>query len=50
VSGGVRDDEIVRVSMTKDQIKNAPDYDPDRHRDDESGYRSEVGQYYGQYQ
>jgi hypothetical protein len=43
------DDEIVFVSMTKDQIKNAPDYDPDRHHDDEVGYHREVGQYYDQY-
>ena len=44
-----RDEEIVTVSMTKDQIKDAPDYDPDRHRDDEAGYHREVGQYYDQY-
>jgi hypothetical protein len=40
------DDEIVSVAMTKEQIKNAPDYDPDRHRDDEAGYHDEVGRYY----
>ena len=50
VEGLDSDDEIVRVSMTKDQIKEAPDYDPDRYRSDESGYQREVGQYYGQYQ
>jgi hypothetical protein len=44
------DDEIVYVSMSKDQIKDAPDYDPDRHRSDESGYHRDVGEYYGQYQ
>src|SRR4030095_5683235 len=26
------DDHKVFVTMTKDQIKNAPDYDPDRHK------------------
>jgi hypothetical protein len=43
------EDEIVYVSMTKDEIKDAPDYDPDRHRDDEAGYHREVGQYYDRY-
>ena len=41
------EDETVFVSMHKDQIKDAPDYDPDRHRADEAGYRDDVGQYYG---
>jgi hypothetical protein len=36
----------VFVSMTKDQIKNAPDYDADRHRADERGYHKEVADYY----
>lgn len=36
----------VFVSMTKDQIKDAPDYDDDRHRDDPGGYHDEVGSYY----
>jgi hypothetical protein len=44
-----RDEKIVYVSMTKDQIKDAPDYDPDRHSSDETGYHREVGEYYGQY-
>ena len=34
------------VSMTKEQIKNAPDYDPARHKADEQGYHEEVGNYY----
>ncbi len=42
------DDEIVYVSMTKDQIKDAPDYDPERHRADEAGYHRDVGRYYDQ--
>ena len=32
--------------MTKDEIKSAPDYDPDRHRQDQNLYRDEVGGYY----
>jgi hypothetical protein len=40
------DEKKIYVSMTKDQIKNAPDYDADRHRDDEEQYHKEVGGYY----
>ena len=32
--------------MTKDQIKHAPDFDADRHREDETNYHKEVGEYY----
>ena len=39
------DTETVYVSLTKDEIKNAPEFDPDRHRDDDE-YRSRVGGYY----
>jgi hypothetical protein len=39
------DDEKVFVNRTKDQIKNAPEFDKDRYRDD--GYRTQVGGYYG---
>jgi hypothetical protein len=39
------DDEKVFVNRTKDQIKNAPELDQDRYRDE--GYRGEVGSYYG---
>jgi hypothetical protein len=39
------DDEKVFVNRTKDQIKNAPELDEDRYRDE--GYRSQVGGYYG---
>jgi hypothetical protein len=35
----------VFVNRTKDQIKNAPEYDPDRVDDD---YRSRLGTYYAQ--
>ena len=39
------DTETVFVNRTKDQIKNAPEFDEDRYKDDT--YRSEVGDYYG---
>ena len=39
------DDEKVFVNRTKDQIKNAPEFNADRYRDE--GYRNEVGGYYG---
>jgi hypothetical protein len=39
------DDEKVFVNRTKDQIKNAPEFDKDRYRDE--GYRTQVGGYYG---
>jgi hypothetical protein len=41
-----RDDEQVFVNRTKDQIKNAPEFDEDTYRDDT--YRSSLGSYYGQ--
>ena len=44
------DTETVFVDRTKDQIKNAPEYDPDLHRRDESyraEYRNQLGSYYG---
>ena len=39
------DDEKVYVSRTKDQIKSAPEFDPDRYRDPD--YRDELSGYYG---
>lgn len=39
-------DEKVFVNRTKDQIKDAPEYDESRTAD--TGYRSELGSYYGQ--
>jgi len=39
-------DHKVYVRMTKDEIKSAPDYDPDRYRLDQDRYRDEVGRYY----
>jgi hypothetical protein len=40
------DEEKVYVNRTKDEIKNAPEYEEDR-RDDDT-YRSEVADYYGE--
>lgn len=44
------DTETVFVNRTKDQIKNAPEYDEDKHRTD-SNYRdrfhNDLGTYYG---
>ena len=39
------DTETVFVSRTKDEIKNAPEYDETRASD--PGYRDELGAYYG---
>ena len=39
------DTETVFVNRTKDQIKNAPEFDEKRYR--EQGYRDELGSYYG---
>jgi hypothetical protein len=36
----------VFVSLTKEQIKNAPDYDEERHRTDERGHHDENAGYY----
>ena len=41
-----RDEKKIFVNMTKDQIKDAPDYDAARHKKDERGYHKEVGDYY----
>jgi hypothetical protein len=40
-----RDDETVYVERTKDEIKQAPEFDEDAYRED--SYRSTVGAYYG---
>jgi hypothetical protein len=39
------DTETVFVNRTKDQIKNAPEFDEKRYRDQD--YRKELGGYYG---
>jgi hypothetical protein len=38
------DDEKVYVNRTKDEIKNAPEFDQDRYRDD--AYKQDLGGYY----
>ena len=40
------DDETVFVNRTKDQIKNAPEFDDTLARDE--SYRTKLGSYYGQ--
>ena len=45
------DTETVFVNRTKDQIKNAPEYEEDKHRSDadyRDRYRNDLGTYYGQ--
>jgi hypothetical protein len=39
------EDEKVYVNRTKDQIKDAPEFDPDQYQGD--SYRGQVGSYYG---
>ena len=39
------DSETIFVARTKDEIKNAPEFDEDRYRD--QTYRDELGGYYG---
>jgi hypothetical protein len=39
------DTETIFVDRTKDEIKNAPEFDEERYR--EQGYRDELGEYYG---
>jgi hypothetical protein len=39
------DSETVFVNRTKEQIKNAPEFDESRYEDE--AYRSELGSYYG---
>ena len=45
VSNVDHDDEKVYVNRTKDQIKEAPEYDDSLTRDDE--YRTRLGSHYG---
>jgi hypothetical protein len=40
------DTETLFVSRTKDEIKNAPEFEPDVHREDDK-YRERLGGYYG---
>ena len=41
-----RDDEKVHLKLTKDQVKDAPDFDASRRHDED--YRKNVGDYYSQ--
>ncbi|MGW7317209.1 PRC-barrel domain-containing protein [Streptomyces sp. NPDC054865] len=41
-------EEKVLVNLTKEQIKDSPEYDKDKHRGD-AAYRDEVGRYYGRH-
>ncbi len=43
------DEQRVFVAMTKDDVKSAPDYDPDRHRADERGYHDTERSYYDRF-
>ena len=40
------DTETILVSRTKDEIKNAPEFDAESYRD--TGYRSQLSSYYGE--
>ena len=40
------DEQKIYVNRTKDEIKNAPEFDEERYRDET--YRGEVGSYYGE--
>ncbi|MFK0255074.1 PRC-barrel domain-containing protein [Streptomyces sp. NPDC090445] len=46
VSGIDVDDKKIYVDRTKEQIKNAPEFDKDKHLGD-SGYHESLGSYYG---
>jgi hypothetical protein len=39
------DEEALYVNRTKDEIKDAPEFDESRYRDEQ--YREELGGYYG---
>jgi hypothetical protein len=41
------EDQKVWVNLTKEQIKDAPDFDERRHHEDD--YREHVGEYYGRF-
>ena len=42
-----RDEEKVYLSLSKEQVRDTHDYDEVRHEQDEAGYHSAVGDYYG---
>lgn len=41
------DEEIVYLALDKDQIKDGPEYDPDRHQDPTPDYWTAYDDYYG---
>jgi hypothetical protein len=41
--------KVVRVKMTKADIKAAPDYDPERHAADANAHHAEQAWYFGQF-
>ena len=43
------ENEILGVRLTKDQIKDSPEFKPDTDEYRSEEYRSELGTYYGQY-
>ena len=43
------DNEVLGVGLTKDQIKDSPEFKPDTDEYRSQEYRSELGTYYGQY-
>ncbi|MCX5584012.1 PRC-barrel domain-containing protein [Streptomyces erythrochromogenes] len=40
------EEKTINVNLTKDQIKDSPEYDKDKHRGN-AAYRDQLGQYYG---
>ncbi|MFE5560239.1 PRC-barrel domain-containing protein [Streptomyces sp. NPDC056544] len=40
------EEKTINANLTKDQIKDSPEYDKDKHRGD-AAYRDQLGQYYG---
>ena len=43
------DNELLGVGLTKEQIKDSPEFKPDTDEYRSQEYRSELGTYYGQY-
>jgi hypothetical protein len=40
------DERKITLAMTKDQVKQAPDYDAERHAEDEEAHHAEQADYY----
>ena len=49
VTGLDTEHEKVRVSLTKDEIKDAPDFRAEQHKTDEPGYHDEERAYYDRF-